>query len=204
MSITLNGDTGITSAGSVKVDELRDNAGTGAPTFPSGADITGGTVNPDTLQQGGSQAYVRDNILGTVSQSSGVPTGAIIESGSNANGHFIKYADGTMICRGFEIGTGRNESEARNTWINSNQINYPAAFINRNIGCVAEFQGSRGTGDIRQMHIVGWVGGRSSNDARFANNRFQPVMYKPQTAFGMGSFSDGEIRVKYVAIGRWF
>ena len=36
--------------------------------------------------------------VGTVSESGGVPTGAIIESGSNANGNYIKYADGTMIC----------------------------------------------------------------------------------------------------------
>jgi hypothetical protein len=37
-------------------------------------------------------------IVGTVSQSGGVPTGAIIERGSNANGEFVKYADGTLIC----------------------------------------------------------------------------------------------------------
>ena len=36
-----------------------------------------------------------DNILGTVSQSDGVPTGAIIESGSNSNGEWLKLADGT-------------------------------------------------------------------------------------------------------------
>ena len=38
------------------------------------------------------------DILGTVSQSGGVPTGAIIERGSNANGEYIKFADGTMFC----------------------------------------------------------------------------------------------------------
>lgn len=37
-------------------------------------------------------------LLGTVSQSGGVPTGAIIERGSNANGEYVKFADGTMIC----------------------------------------------------------------------------------------------------------
>ncbi len=42
--------------------------------------------------------YNKGNILGTVSQSGGVPTGAIIESGSNVNGSYVKYADGTMIC----------------------------------------------------------------------------------------------------------
>lgn len=42
--------------------------------------------------------YRRGNIVGTVSQSGGVPTGAIIQRGSNANGSFIRFADGTMIC----------------------------------------------------------------------------------------------------------
>lgn len=38
-------------------------------------------------------------IVGTVSQTGGIPTGSIIESGSNTNGSYTKYADGTMICR---------------------------------------------------------------------------------------------------------
>lgn len=37
-------------------------------------------------------------LVGTVSESGGVPTGAIIERGSNANGSYIRYADGTQIC----------------------------------------------------------------------------------------------------------
>lgn|SRR5574338_329139 len=36
--------------------------------------------------------------VGTVSESGGIPTGAIIERGSNANGSFTKFADGTLIC----------------------------------------------------------------------------------------------------------
>lgn len=40
--------------------------------------------------------YSQRNIIGSVSQSSGVPTGAIIEQGSNANGEWTKYADGTI------------------------------------------------------------------------------------------------------------
>lgn len=42
--------------------------------------------------------YYRGNILGKVSQSGGYPTGAIIERGSNANGEYTKFADGTLIC----------------------------------------------------------------------------------------------------------
>jgi hypothetical protein len=71
-----------------------DNAGTVSIPGPM---ITG-TVNATTLQQGGSQAYVRSNIIATVSQTGGVPTGGIIEQGSNANGSYTKFADGTMIC----------------------------------------------------------------------------------------------------------
>jgi hypothetical protein len=37
-------------------------------------------------------------ILGTVSQAAGVPTGAIMEAGSNANGVYYKFANGMMIC----------------------------------------------------------------------------------------------------------
>jgi hypothetical protein len=44
------------------------------------------------------RVYTPNNILGIVTQSNDVPTGAIIESGSNANGNFVKYADGTQIC----------------------------------------------------------------------------------------------------------
>lgn len=45
-------------------------------------------------------AYRRDNVLGVVSASGEVPTGAIIERGSSANGEYTKYADGTLICIG--------------------------------------------------------------------------------------------------------
>ena len=44
------------------------------------------------------EVLMRDNILGPVSQSAGVPTGAIIERGSNANGEYVRFADGTQIC----------------------------------------------------------------------------------------------------------
>ena len=43
--------------------------------------------------------YNQESVLGTVSQSGGVPTGAIIERGSNANGEYVKYADGSLICK---------------------------------------------------------------------------------------------------------
>lgn len=44
------------------------------------------------------EVYNSDSIVGTVSQSGGVPTGAVIERGSNANGEYVRFADGTQIC----------------------------------------------------------------------------------------------------------
>lgn len=42
--------------------------------------------------------YGRTNVLGTVSQSGGVPTGALMEYGTNSGGEFWKFASGLMIC----------------------------------------------------------------------------------------------------------
>lgn len=60
------------------------NGGTGATTANAAADAIG--------------AFRRGTLLGTVSQSAGVPTGAVIERGSNANGEYVRFADGTQIC----------------------------------------------------------------------------------------------------------
>lgn len=44
------------------------------------------------------RTYHNRNAVGTVAQSGGIPTGAIIESGSNVYGNYVQYADGTQIC----------------------------------------------------------------------------------------------------------
>lgn len=54
-------------------------------------------------------ATLRD-IVGTVAQSGGVPTGAIIERGSNANGAYVRLADGTQICWIRNVTFTRNSS----------------------------------------------------------------------------------------------
>lgn len=42
--------------------------------------------------------YAKSNIVGAVGQAGGVPSGAVIERGSNSNGNYVRYADGTQIC----------------------------------------------------------------------------------------------------------
>lgn len=46
----------------------------------------------------GATSAVMQAIVGTVSQSGGDPTGALVERGSNANGQYVRFADGTQIC----------------------------------------------------------------------------------------------------------
>lgn len=70
--------------------------------FDIGVDVSGQDRIAFRSRAGGTwrgwqELYHTGNILGTVSQSSGVPTGAIIERGSNANGEYVKFADGTLI-----------------------------------------------------------------------------------------------------------
>ena len=77
----------VSADGSTWHDGLVVDRATGKAALPNGATI------------GGTEAYRRGNILGTVSESGGVPTGAVFESGSNANGSYVKFACGTMITR---------------------------------------------------------------------------------------------------------
>ena len=75
---------------------LIDNT-TGSPTLDSlksGSDKINGALTEIKEEVG--DLYGRDSILGTVSETAGVPTGAIIESGSNSEGEYTKFADGTM------------------------------------------------------------------------------------------------------------
>lgn len=44
------------------------------------------------------QIFDHDTIVGTVSEASGQPTGAIIERGASADGEYVRFADGTQLC----------------------------------------------------------------------------------------------------------
>lgn len=69
------------------------------------------------------QSLQRSDLLGTVSESSGAATGAIIEAGSNANGDYTRFADGTQICRIRDYVAAQTSADALTyTWT------FPAAF----------------------------------------------------------------------------
>jgi hypothetical protein len=147
------------------------------------------TLQNATLDSGVVFPALGNSAVGTVSESSGAPTGDIIERGSNANGEYVKYADGTLICWG-EItapadgGTGAKTG----TWT------FPSEFIdtNRKVFCNFRFNSNNNMNRIRYLHpvnssvsttsqIIGWhEGAWEVNDLGTS----QPIMLQ--------------------AIGRWY
>jgi len=84
------------------------------------------TVNASgDITSNGETVYHRGNVVGTVSQSGGTPTGAVVERDSNANGEYVKFADGTMICTRVLSDT---QVEGISTSIAASNFNYAAFF----------------------------------------------------------------------------
>ena len=127
-------------------------------------------------------------IVGTVSQSGGVPTGAIIQSGSNANGRFVRYADGTQICWIEQLAaTASSTGVLQATW------EYPAAFAGGNstraglvsVRSVPPFAQSVGI-------LVGTFGATSATGVGLRGNSGSYITDETTATFGV------------VCHGRWF
>ncbi len=103
---------------------LRDDAATAAPQAAIRHRNSAGTWSSWNVLLG------RLNLLGAVSQTAGVPTGAAIERGSNANGEFVRFADGTLICTRTNL-SAANASTALGSLFASANIawTFPATFI---------------------------------------------------------------------------
>ena len=107
----------VSADGSAWHDGLVVTRSSGAVSAPNGLDAA-------NLTRAGSPVYTRANILGTVSQSGGVPTGAVIQRGSNANGEFVRFADGTQIVlQPFTNNFGAAPGGR------TNALSFPASFI---------------------------------------------------------------------------
>lgn len=149
-------------------------------------------------------AYVAANILGTVSQTASVPTGAIIEhsEGAVASGTFmdlIRYADGTQIVRG----KMQLQREASNTM--SKVITFPKTFIDADYSVVANFR------PIDNDDAAGTYASHSSLGFR---ELLSPVSGDRTTTAatisvfpvsGAGSFGAlDELYLDFTITGRWF
>lgn len=137
--------------------------------------------------------YSRDSILGQVSQSGGVPTGAIIERGINANGEYVRFADGAMICwLGYSVANIVNTSVYniqdvtvyRNdyTWI------FPSAFSpTYRVSVVSSV-----TQNISDSFVSSFPSGISASS----------VTLMSTSLYSWVSFA--RINVSAIAIGRWY
>ena len=129
------------------------------------------------------EIFKQSNILGTVSESGGVPTGAIIECGSNSNGEFVKYADGTMIC------TSQVSFNFSTSSFGKQVFSYPASFV--------------------AIEFVNWAIGNGSQT--YANNaaaNVRPDTAAPLTDWGVYNTAynsrNATEQIYLFAIGRWY
>jgi hypothetical protein len=127
-------------------------------------------------------------LVGTVSQSAGVATGAIVERGSNGNGEYTKYADGTLECWGSKTPTlttstaiGQGFQSAAVT-----RYDFPAAFV----------------GDANSVIVLPQVTYISGSSQPWCTVSGKAANYANIIALG---FHAGiEVRTGYFAIGRWY
>jgi len=135
--------------------------------------------------------FNQSSIVGTVSEAAGVPTGAIIEKGSNANGDYTKFADGTMICTiskladsATSFGSGTASDPFRSS---VKEYVFPAAFVTN--APVVSSSASRNVSGVGRIAYAAFteatLTGIIEAQAVTVTNDIAPTL-------------------NFVAIGRWF
>lgn len=108
------------------------------------------------------EVFHAGSVVGTVSEAGGVPTGAVIERGENANGNYTRFADGTQICEALIL----SSDTADTTWT------FPAAFsAPPSVNVTAHASGARSTNVSSVVAASAGFGLWSGNGAtRVVNN----------------------------------
>uniref|UniRef100_UPI0035C87624 DUF2793 domain-containing protein n=1 Tax=Pseudooctadecabacter sp. TaxID=1966338 RepID=UPI0035C87624 len=89
---------------SIKVSDDGSNWTTAVSFDGATGSISGAAVQSGPTDTTGGKLALAENtygpgtLLGAVSQTGGTPTGAAIERGANADGQYVRFADGTQIC----------------------------------------------------------------------------------------------------------
>ncbi|CUJ98201.1 hypothetical protein RUE5091_01897 [Ruegeria denitrificans] len=99
----LTGDTvfaiKVSPDGSTWTDALSLDSTTGTASG-SAVQASADDVTPGRLMRA-DYGFGPGNLLGSVAENGGTPTGAVIERGSTENGDYVRFADGTQICTAF-------------------------------------------------------------------------------------------------------
>lgn len=154
--------------------------------FPMVPELWTAQLNASTgVPERFSRHYHTNNVIGVTVNPSFAPRGALIESGSNANGQYVRYADGTQICY-----TNRETSVPINNvfgnlfWTGSNLWTFPATFSAPPTVSVSE------AGGVGACWGGLGTGGTNSANTTFAIFRVEAVGARPTASLK--------------AIGRWY
>jgi hypothetical protein len=137
------------------------------------------------------EIFSQARVVGAVAQIGGLPTGAIIEQDSNANGSYVRFADGTQICRQHQnhddvVFTGSNSLELSRNFIPSN---WPAAFASgTTVDVTSDFRG------LNTTAVWGSSAGSNTLTAPCGSYRFVRVA---------GS-STPNCQASFIGMGRWY
>lgn len=131
-----------------------------------------------------SEVYSQQSILGSVSQSGGVPTGAIIERGGNSNGEYIRWADGTQFCLGTSGSYQTNDVLGGPIYRSGNiTCNFSASFV-APPACYGM--------TVNQQASLSWLGADQTPTTTYC--QLYLLSCNPSTIAA----------IKYVAFGRWY
>lgn len=130
-------------------------------------------------------------IVGPVSQSAGMPTGAVIERGQNANGDYVRLADGTQICtQALSIGY-YSGSTLSGSWT------YPASFAS-SAGLVVSGMINMTASSIQPGRDE--LAGFDTNSPGTTG-----VDFRLARISGMTNFDPADtLAINAIAVGRWF
>ncbi len=161
----------------------------------SGAAVQQGPadVTPGRLARA-DHAYGPGNLLGPVSQAAGLPTGAVIERGSTADGDYVRYADGTQIC---------TQSGLVAPYINGNYCavnwTFPAGFSTPPLGTTILLDGG-------MWSASGPASGISRGDVTAIRGNVSAAQMSAQAWVRSDlDFAAGDtVPLSVTAVGRWF
>ena len=140
------------------------------------------------------------DIVGTVSQSGGDPTGAVVERGSNANGEYVRYADGTQMCWRRRLIVEGSGSTMNATW------NFPADFAGTvQLSVTASYRGPQDSTNPNSFATDASLGVTQVGSIGLGNFTESSVTVSVVKQSSEPDFESGDkMYVTLQATGRWF
>ena len=140
---------------------------------------SGKTVATGSAEQGRAALELGDAALADVVGE--MSAGAIIERGSNANGEYVRFADGTQVCR---------SSVAPSVAPSGFTVTFPASFVDTDYSVACTRSGHSGRSSMAM------IGDKAANSAQLQTMEIQGTTVLEQRYAGY--------RLDLIVIGRWY